>query len=415
MQLKLNIVDIVFKAKEFFKRQPRDWKITVVRTSLARFVYHMVLPYQSVYTVSLGATATQLGIVNSAGMGIAGLISPFVGWFIDRIGTKRIYLLGIGFLFFSYLTYGIAQGWTIIIVAMIAYWIGETVSGHSCSTICGNSLTNKDRATAMTVCETIAAGILGLIGPILGAYLVTTFGGVNVRGIRPLFFFALVGTLISFILIYSKLFNQKWIKGTSHRPNFFRDVSKVLKQGQNLKCWLVIVSAGSLPLGMVFPFTQVFAHEVKGADQYVMGLMVAGFALTSLLLAVPMGRIADKLGRKKVLYWTIPLFGVSNLVLVWAPNSVVLIVAGFLQGFFYISATILGAMSFELVPAQHMGRWIGIMRFCRMVFSAGTAFLAGTIWDTLGPQYVFLTVMVIEIIIRLPLLIRMPETLGMKK
>ena len=70
----------------FLSRQPRDWKVTVARTSLSRFIYQMVFPYQSVYVVALGASATQLGIVNSAGMGIAGIWSPFNGWLIDRIG-----------------------------------------------------------------------------------------------------------------------------------------------------------------------------------------------------------------------------------------------------------------------------------------------------------------------------------------
>ena len=99
--------EMLTKGVGFIRRQPRDWKITVGRSSLARFVYHMVLPYQSVYTVSLGATATQLGIVNSAGMGVAGLVSPFAGWFIDRIGVKKIYLIGIVFLPAECLSHGL--------------------------------------------------------------------------------------------------------------------------------------------------------------------------------------------------------------------------------------------------------------------------------------------------------------------
>ncbi len=72
-------------------------------------------------------------------------------------------------------------------------------------------------------------------------------------------------------------------------------------------------------------------------------------------------------------------------------------------------------MSFEMVPAHQMGRWIGLMRFCRMVLSSLTAFLAGVIWDTVGPEFVFLTVMGLDILIRLPLLIGMPETLDLKR
>ena len=97
------------KAAVFLKRQQRDWKVTVVRTSLDRFAYQIIFPYLSLYIVALGANATELGLVNSFGMIAAGIMSPLTGWFIDRSGPKKIYLLGIGFLAISYLTYAVAQ------------------------------------------------------------------------------------------------------------------------------------------------------------------------------------------------------------------------------------------------------------------------------------------------------------------
>ena len=112
------ILGAISKVVGFLRRQQHDWKVTVVRSSVDRFAYQMVYPYQSIYTIGLGATATQLGIINTAGMGIAGLFSPLTGWLIDRIGTKTIYLIGIGLLVVSYLTYGVAQSWGIIIIAM---------------------------------------------------------------------------------------------------------------------------------------------------------------------------------------------------------------------------------------------------------------------------------------------------------
>jgi MFS family permease len=404
----------ILRVVGFLTRQQHDWKITVVRSSVARFIYQMVFPYQSIYTVGLGATATQLGIVNTAGMGIAGLFSPLTGWLIDKIGTKMIYLIGIGGLIISYLTYGLAQSWEIIIIAMVAYWLGFTTSMHSCATVCGNSLMNEDRATGMSFCETLAAGLLGMAAPIFGAFLVTRFGGVNVSGIRPLFFIGFVGTIATFLLILTELSNRKWTSTDEVRLNFFKAVSQTFKQGHNLKRWLVIHSVSSLPLGMVLPFSQVFAHEVKGADQYILGAMVTGFSLTPLVLGIPLGRLADKIGRKKVLYLIAPLFWASNLLLIWAPTPVFLIPAGVLQGFFFICTVISGAMSFELVSPEQMGRWLGIIRFFRMLLGAGSAFIAGAIWDNIGPQYVFLTFIGIDLFIRIPFLVGMPETLGFR-
>ena len=404
----------ISKGFGFLGRQQRDWKVTVARASLERFLYQVVLPYQFIYTVALGATATQLGIVNSVGMGIGGLLSPLTGWLIDRVGTKTIYLIGIGLLVISYLTYGVAQSWTIIIIAMVAYWLGYGTSNHSCATVCGNSLANEDRATGMAFCETLAAGLLGIAGPMLGALLVTTFGGVNVSGIRPLFFVSLVGTVGTFLLILTQLSNRRWASPGETSPNFFKDLSQVFKQGHNLKRWIVIASISYLPMGMIIPFTQVFAYEFKGAEQYVLGAMVTGFALTSLVLGIPLGRLADRIGRKKVIYLTVPFFWASNLLLIWAPSPGFLIAAGVLQGFLHICLTITGAVGVEMVSPEQMGRWIGIMRLFRLLLAAASAFIAGIIWDNIGPEYLFLTVIGLDLFVRIPLLIGMPETLGLR-
>jgi MFS family permease len=405
---------ILAKAKIFLENQERDWKITVIRTSFDKLAYQMVFPYLSIYIVALGATVTQLGIVNSLGMIAAGIIGPFTGWLIDRTGPKRIYLVGIGLLAVSYFTYAVAHSWLITILAMAAYWMGSSVSLHSCSTVCGNCLVNEDRATGMMICETVAAGLLGMVGPMIGAWLVTLFGGASVKGIRPLFFFGLLITLGTFILIWIQLSDKKWRVKNLIEPNIFHDILQVLREGNHLKRWLVISSVTHFPMAMVFPFSQVFAYEIKGADPLILGAMVTASAVASIALAVPLGRLADRVGRKKVLYGTIPLFWLSNLLLVWAPNWIFLILAGMLQGFYFLGGPIAAAMERELVPADQMGRWLGIARFFRMILSAWMVFLSGLIWDRIGPQYVFWAFVVLDLVLRAPLLLSMPETLSLK-
>ena len=395
----------------FLKRQQRDWKVTVLRTSLDKLAYQMVFPYLSIYIVALGATGTQLGIVNSIGMIVAGFFGPFTGWLIDRIGPRQIYLIGIAFTAISYLTFSLAQHWELTILAMIGYWLGYATSIHSCATICGNCLVNRDRATGMLICETVAAGLLGVVGPMLAAWLVTLSGGVTVNGIRPLFLSGLSITIGTFVIVLTQLSERKWANVGNSRPHLLRDIAQVLRGGKNLKKWVVISAITQLPLGMVFPYTQVFAHSIKGANELVLGAMVTGSALASIVCAIPLGRLADSIGRKRVLYLTIPLFWISNLMLVSAPSPVLLLIAGTLQGFFFIGEPIASAIERELVPPEQMGRWLGINRFFRMVLSAVLALTAGIIWDRIGPHYIFLAFVGIDLLIRIPLLITIPETL----
>ena len=403
----------ISRAVGFLERQERDWKVTVARTSLDRLAYQTVFPYLSIYIVALGASATQLGLLNSIGMVIAGVVAPFSGWFIDKTGPKRMYLLGIGMLAVSYLTYGIAHSWVIAMIAMAAYWLGFSVSIHSCATVCGNCLANKDRATGMMICETAAAGLLGMAGPMFGAWLVTSFGGANVDGIRPVFFLGLAITAVTFVFVLTQLSNTKWRITSGARPGMFRDLNQVLKEGHNLKRWLVIAGVSQLPTAMVFPFSQLFANEFRGATPFILGAMVTGSALTSIAFAIPLGRLADRIGRKRVLYITMPLFWLSNFLLVWSPNPVFLVMAGILQGFYYVGGPISAAMERELVPPEQMGRWLGIARFFRMPLAASMAFVCGIMWDKVGPQYVFLAFVALDLGVRIPLLLSMPETLKM--
>jgi MFS family permease len=265
----------------------------------------------------------------------------------------------------------------------------------------------------MTICETVGGGLVGIVGPLLGALIVSSSGALDPDAIRPLFVIAFGISVVTFVLVYTQLSRRRWgARGPAR--DFFRDLREVMAQGRYLKRWLVIGAIGQLPVGMVFAFSQVYAHEVKGADAVVLGLMTASAALASIVLAVPLGRLADRIGRKRVLYVTIPLFALSCLVLVWAPGPLALIAAGALQSFFYIGGPIGAAMERELIPASHMGRWIGINRVVRMLLSSVLVLAAGIIWDSVGPEYVFLAFVVIDLGLRLPLLASMPETLDIR-
>ena len=398
----------------FLTRQPHEWMITATRTSLHRFLYQMVLPYLSIYTLSLGASGLQLGMVNSIGIGVAGILGPLTGWVIDRIGYKAIYLVGISLLAVSWFLYAIAQNWVIIIAAMLAYWVGLGTSMHSCSVICGSSLSNEDRATAMSICESLAAGVLGMLGPMVGAFLVIRFGGVNTEGIRPLFYICLAGTICTFFFVLIKLQSPKPIPSSEQSLNLLKGLSELFAYRRSVKRFLAISSIIFLPQGMVIPFTQAFAKEIKGADPYTLGAMVTGFALTPFLLGIPIGRLADRIGRKRVLLSIAPFAWASNLILIWAPSSFYLILSGALQGFIFINSIITMAMIFELFPAEYMGRWMGINRFFRMSLAAVSAYAAGFIWDTVGPAYLFIAFIGVDMLIRIPLLISVPETKGLK-
>ena len=408
------MANAISRGIKFFTRQDSDWKVSAVRTNITMFLYRLVLPYLAIYTMALGATGTQLGIINSVGMGVAAISGFLGGGLIDRIGVKKIYLLGIVILAASYLIYGLAGSWPILIVAMVAYWLGNNTAILGCSVICANCLKSEDRATGMSICETFGMGLLSLAAPMLGAWMVTAFGGVNVQGIRPLFFVCVAGVTVTFFLILTRLSNRGWRNTRSGGLNFFQGFSQIFKEGHNLKRMLIIASLTGMEMGMVTPYIQPYANQFKGADQFVLGAMVTASAVVPLVLGIPFGRLSDKIGRKKVIYLTALPVVASYIMLIYAPNSIFLIASGALQGFFMITGIVTTAMSRELVPPEQMGRWMGIIGLGRMGLAAIMTYACGLIWDHVGPQYVFWFIIVFYVI-RLPLLIGMPETLASRE
>jgi MFS family permease len=396
------------RAISFVKGRPHDFKIIVTRFGLQQFLYQLTFPYQSIYTVALGANSVQLGLVNSVGMGVSAITSPVAGWLVDKYGVKGVYLFGLAVLALSPLVYALADVWGIVIIGMALYWLGMRVSGTGCSVVCAASLSNEDRATSMNMCNMFSS-IMFIVSPMIGALLVTLFGGVNVEGIRPLFYVSFGGGVL--LLGFGAWQLSRTHGGGSSTPSFTSGLSEVFERGKNLRRWVMISALMWLPWSMVLPFTQVFAHEVKGAEQYVLGGMVTGTGVASLAMGIPVGRLADKIGRKKVLFLLAPVFYCLSISLILATNSFFLILAGVLQGFYAVSMVVSGAMGAELVPRQQMGRWMGILGLSRGLMGVPAPLLGGLIWRTLGPEWVFLVAIGVDLCFRLPLLLGMPETL----
>ena len=397
----------------FIGRQKHNYRVAIVRSSASSFLLNLTAQYDSIYTVALGANSVELGTVSSIGNGIAALISTPVGWLVDRHGFKRFYLLGMGLLAGAALIYALAPNWQVIIAATILFSISMRLVGTGCSVICADSVKNKDRATAQNLCVTFAS-LLSLIAPLIAAPLITASGGLTVEGIRPLYYVRFVGYGLILLFMAAQLREPKRLSaaGAGANRDFIGGFRQLFEGEAPLGRWLVVSSLTWLPMAMTAPFLQLFAHQAKGADQYLLGIMTTATILARLLFGIPLGRLADRVGRKKVIYLLTPLWYASNLLLVLSFNSTTLILAGALWTFYAISAGITGAMTLELVPVEQMGKWSGLIGLVRGLVTIPAPILGGLVWKSLGPVYVFLIPVGIDLLLRIPLLTTIPETLG---
>ncbi|MFO8036683.1 MAG: MFS transporter [Anaerolineales bacterium] len=402
---------VIQRTVGFVTRQKHNYRVAVTRSAGNNFLFKLTEQYDSIYTVALGANSVELGIVSSIGNALSTIIAVPVGWLVDRYGFRRFYLLGTGLLAGVAVIYAIAPSWHAIIFAMILYAVSIRLTGTGCSVVCTDSVRNRDRATAQNLCATFSS-ILAMIAPLLAAPLITTFGGMTVEGIRPLYYIRVVGYGLIFFYVSSQLREFEGISKIKTTPHFIDDFKHLVKGNKTLQKWVFISSLTSLPMAMTPPFLQLFAHQVKGANQYVLGAMTTATVLARLLFGIPMGRLADRIGRKKVIYLLTPLWYASHLLLIFSFNPVTLILSGALWTFYYINSGITGAMALELLPPEKMGKWSGLRGLFQGLVTIPAPILGGLIWGELGPMYVFFVPLVIDLFLRIPLLITVPETLN---
>jgi len=280
--------------------------------------------------------------------------------------------------------------------------------------VCGNYLEMKERATGMQLCDTISA-IPGVVSPMISAVIITEFGGLTLGGIRPLYWLQTIGFLLLFLLVlrhYRDTIERK--ARFKDEKKFVGDIRQILVRGKNVKRWILYRALSNTSWFVSLTYLPLFLADVKGADQFVLGEMATVSMIIPLILGIPVGILADTIGRKKAIYMATSFYLMSILLLIYAPNSTILLISGFLQGFLMLGLVTQETISQELVPTPLLGTWWGILSLLSGVMSVLSPILGGFIWSFLGPVYVFLFILLIEISKVNLLWLSMPETLKMK-
>jgi MFS family permease len=165
---------------------------------------------------------------------------------------------------------------------------------------------------------------------------------------------------------------------------------------------------------LVTPFWYPFVSEIKMADQFIVGGMATIGILITTLLATPMGRFADKIGRKKIYYLLNPIIALSYLSIILVPvgHPVLLMIPAILRGFsMIVGIVIVGSMTAELVSPMYIGRFRGLLGLFGGLAGILAPIVGGIVWETFGPNYVFAIAFALNIFLALPLMRRIPETL----
>jgi MFS family permease len=415
----MNLQTLARRGLHFARRQTHNFKLMLVRRALNGLADNLSIQYDSIYAMLLGADPMQIGLLQSVGNTAGALTGLPAGWFIDYYSLKNIFLLGTTILVASRFLYLVAPHWTWLYVGIILYYLGMRITCTSCTVTCADNLANEERATGRGFCQA-QASIVAVVTPMLAAWLISQFGGLRVEGIRPLYAVQTIIFLGIFVLLLKQFSSVRSHSGTGDGRQFFLSFTQVFKQGPDVVRMMLVMGLMELPWTMARPFMPVYAHDFKGANEFLLGAIAMASVLVPMLASIPLGRIADQHGRKKLLFTIAPLTYIAYLFLVFAPvsglgSSLSLLLYGVLFGFNSISMALTSSMTAEVMPQEQMGRWIGVVSFFRGLVSIPAPILGGLLWERIGPQYVFFAAIAIDISLRLPLLAGVRETLHLTR
>jgi maltose/moltooligosaccharide transporter len=398
---------------DFVRRQTRNYRVLLVRKLGYNLFGRLSNQYTSLYAVSLGVDMIGLGTLNSVGSAVSTILSLPVGRLVDRYSLRKMMLFAMILEILVPFAYVFAWNWILLIPALIFFQLTgfRSIAVAVENVYIASSVKNEDRASGFGV-ATVLATIGGTLAPIIAAYLVIAFGGINAIGIRPLFIIQLAGLIPLTIAIFLNLTEtSKSSLGTGERANdFMRDFRSLFENAKGLKRFMLMECLGDFSMGMVFPFAMVFAVEGKNADPLILGYMGMASTLSNMIFAIPIGRLADRIGRKKTLTLMRPIMYASYLLIAFAPSAYWLILAWAFLGFPW-EWIVWSAMSMEMVPEDQRGRWSGMLMLFDNVVRIPAPIIGGIIYETVGPTVLFLLPVAIDLFLRIPVLLTTHETL----
>lgn len=403
-----------------------DRRIKVLFVFLGVHSWHRNLPtqYNQLYATSLGATPIELGSLESISLVASSIISVPSGWIADKYGVKKVILIGLALTAVVSAIYGLADTWWTLIPAILLSGASMRLVMPFVDVLFINYAKPEQRSMVMSLSRTLWA-IPRIFTSMIAAVIITHFGGMNATGIRPLYFIQLVLGSFVFLAIAlwlkppSKTPMKKTVKDTEAEGGFIQDFRDVFKGEKWLKRWILIMFIRNVGLRLSLPFIPLWIVNEKGANPYMLGLMGTAGIIVAILLQIPAGKLADKIGRKRAFYLFRPFAYLGTLLLVFAPRVEYLIVVGILGyiglaggggGLSGVSFIPFITMNFEMVSEEKRGRWLGILGFFN-ILSFPISILGGLMWQQGMMVEVLLLPILLEVLIAIPILRTVPDTL----
>jgi MFS family permease len=273
--------------------------------------FGLVMPILPIYARDFGATGTQLGFL-TASFAVARLITTFPGgWLADRAGRKKPIVLGLLAYSVVMSLYGFSQDVNQLILLRGLQGMASGVVWPVISTMVVEMVPPKDRSKAMGLYE-----MMHFLGMVIGPGLGGVLAGVFTTAVPFLFcgVLAFFSSLIVALTVQKTAATDQRINDFSTGNPHFGTDPKISPHNKAINALKKLTPYASIFVGLciaqfilVFsnalmqPVLSVYANEEIGLSEVGVGMLFTVQGVVTLLATIPMGIVADEVGRKPMI------------------------------------------------------------------------------------------------------------------
>lgn len=332
------------------------------------------------YLETLGASTPVIGLFGTAEDFFDAVYQYPGGWLSDRLGRRRAFLLFLTLAAIGYAIYLLSPVWPFVFVGLAFAMAWQSMASPAIFSIIADSLPQERRAMGFTF-QSILKRVPIVIAPMIGGALIGRYGirgGIHIGLVITLLLAAITMLMVLRINLQVKVFKATDIRGV------WRSFHIALKR--------LLISDVIIRMceGMSGVLTILYVINIQGMSAARYGTLIAIQMTTSILVYIPAGKIADRLGRKPFVMLTFLSFALFPLAVVVASSFALLVVAFIIGGLSEIGEPSRKAMIVDFAQEDVRARSVGLYYLIRSLSITPAAAIGGLLWK-LAPEVPFVT------------------------
>jgi MFS family permease len=339
------------------------------------------------YLEALGAGAGIVGIFGTAEDFFDAVYQYPGGWLADRAGRRRAFLIFIAVACVGYTVYLLSPSWPWAFVGLAFAMAWHSMASPAVFAVIGDALPKSKRAMGFTL-QSMLKRVPMVISPLVGGALIASLGvtrGVRAGLVATLVLAALTALIVLAINVPVKALDAVDIRGVW--LSFHHALKRLLVSDVFIRTCE----------GMADIFVILYATNVLGLSVAQYGVLVAIQITTSILVYVPAGRIADRVGRKPFVIATFLCFALYPVAVVMSSGFASLVVAFIIGGVREIGEPSRKAMIVDFARDDLRARTVGLYYLVRSITITPSAAIGGLLWK-LAPEVPFVVAGVIGLV-----------------